>query len=367
MSDPGLGGPLPAVSADSRPWLRSRWPNIAGWVISAAALAYVLSRVHLSELRQSLSGITWWLVIAAMVVEIAPRVLEAIRWRSLLQPICTRFRGLLEAIYIGTVYSSILPLSGGDVVRGVIVARRANANLTQVLTTELVERVVDAGAILLVMWFALRGLTLPRSLQIVRIVIEVGVGVAVAGGILLAIRREYLLTRMRGWNAPNRLLRRIRSVGIDLVRALGWTRPTAMLVALLAALAAAVVNVMAYWLMLRAYHIQLSPVQAAGLFAIVMIGTFLPGTPGNVGSWQFFCTIGLQLFGLSAARAAGFSIVAYFIWTIPPLLLGLVALATSSFRWSELRADRFEPSIQMGGVCEPGRPGKRRKNGGDAA
>ena len=366
MSRPGLNGPPPAVPTDSRPWLRARWPNIVGWAVSAAALAYVLSRVHLSELRQGLAGITWWLMIAAVVVEIAPRVLEAIRWRILLQPICTHFRGVLEAIYIGTVYSSILPLSGGDVVRGVIVARRAGANLTQVLTTELVERVVDAGAILLVMWFALRGLTLPKSLQIVRIVIEVGVGAAVAGGILLAIRREYLLTRMRRWDSSNRLLRRIRSVGMDLVRALGWTRPVAMLVALLAALAAAVVNVTAYWLMLRAYHIQLSPIQAAGLFAIVMIGTFLPGTPGNVGSWQFFCTIGLQLFGLGAARAAGFSIVAYFIWTIPPLLMGMVALGTSSFRWSDLQSDRAEPSIQVGGVCEPGRPGKKRRAGGDA-
>ena len=98
-----------------------------------------------------------------------------------------------------------------------------------------------------------------------------------------------------------------------------------------------------------------------------MIGTFLPGTPGNVGSWQFFCTIGLQLFGVGAARAAGFSIVAYFIWTIPPLLMGLVALALSPFRWSELRTGRPEPSIQVGGVCETDAPGKKSRTGGDAA
>ena len=37
-----------------------------------------------------------------------------------------------------------------------------------------------------------------------------------------------------------------------------------------------------------------------------MIGTILPGTPGNIGSWPFFCVLGLQLFGVAAARAAGF-------------------------------------------------------------
>ena len=364
MTKPAQKSTPVSAEGGKRRW--ARWPNIAGWVVSAAALAYVLSRVHISELRHGLSGITWWMVIAAVLLEIVPRVLEAVRWRSLLQPICIRFGELLQAIYIGTVYSSILPLSGGDVVRGVIVARKARVSLTQVLSTELVERVVDALAILLVVWFALRGLILPRALQVVRIVIEIGVGVAVAAGILLAVRRASLLARFQRWNASNRMLRRVRSIGLDLVRALGWTRLTALLVTFSAALSAAAVNVTAYWFMLHAYHILLSPIQAAGLFSIVMIGTFMPGTPGNVGSWQFFCTIGLQLFGVGATLAAGFSIVAYFIWTVPPLLMGLGTLAFSPFRWSELQTGPREPSMAVAGACDVRTPGKKPRKGGDA-
>ncbi len=335
-------------------------------MISAAALGYVLSRIRLSQLGADLAGVTWWLVATAIVAEVLPRILEAVRWRSLLQPICTRFSGLLQAIYIGTVYSSILPLSGGDVVRGVIVARTARANLTQVLSTEVVERVVDAAAIVLVVWFALRGLVLPRALQIVRIVLEVGVGVAIAGAVYLGFRRRELLARIEGWGPGNRLVRRIRSVGLDLVQALGWTRPAALLVATGSALAAAVVNVVAYWLLLTAYHLPLSPIQAAGLFAIVMIGTFLPGTPGNVGSWQLFCTVGLQLFGVGSTRAAGFSIVAYFIWTIPPLVIGFICLGVSHLKWSDLRTGRPEPSIQTGGMCKTPRSMNKLETGGDA-
>jgi uncharacterized membrane protein YbhN (UPF0104 family) len=230
-----------------------------------------------------------------------------------------------------------------------------------------VDRVVDAVAIILVVWFALRGLALPQALRVVRILLEVGVGVAIAGGLVVIIRRVDLVRRLQGWTAANPVSRRIRSVGLDVVQAIGWVRPKAMMVAMAAALAAAVVNVAAYWLMLRAYHINLSWIQAAGLFAIVMVGTFLPGTPGNVGSWQFFCTIGLQLFGVAAAKAAGFSIVAYFIWTIPPLLIGFVALVFSPFSWSELRTRGPEPPIQVGGVCETGRRGKKSRTGGDAS
>ena len=344
MTAPTRAAASAATSGEGRKRRWARWPNILGWAISAGALAYVLSRVHLSELGRGLSGVTWWMMIAAVVVETVPRLLEAVRWRSLLQPVCTRFTDLFQAIYIGTVYSSILPLSGGDVVRGVIVARRAGASLTRVLSTELVERVVDALAIILVVWFALRGLVLPEALRVVRIFLEVGVGVSIAAGIFLAVRRVGILSRLHAWNASNRVLRRVRLVGLDLVHALGWTRLTAVLVTFFAALAAAAVNVTAYWLILHAYHILLSPMQAAGLFAIVMIGTFMPGTPGNVGSWQFFCTIGLQLFGVGATEAAGFSIVAYFIWTVPPLLMGIGALAFSPFRWSELQSGPRRPS-----------------------
>jgi glycosyltransferase 2 family protein len=367
VSDADPKAPPPAPAGAHKGWFRSHWPTIVGWVISGAALGYVLSRIQLSELRKDLGGITWWLVIAAIAVEVVPRVLEALRWRSLLQPICTRFKGLLQTIYIGTLYSGILPLSGGDVVRGVIVARSARANLTQVLSTEVVERVVDAVAIVLVVWFALRGLALPKALYIVRILLEVGVGLAIAGGLLLVVRRMVLRDRLQRWVTGNRVLRRLRSVGLDLVQAIGWVRPKALLLAFGAALAAAIVNVTAYWLMLQAYHLQLSPIQAAGLFAIIMIGTFLPGTPGNVGSWQFFCTVGLQLMGIGATRAAGFSIVAYFIWTVPPVLIGVVALALSPFKWSQLRTGQPEPSIQVGGVCEDDRRGKKRTIGGDGA
>jgi hypothetical protein len=131
-------------------------------------------------------------------------------------------------------------------------------------------------------------------------------------------------------------------MGLDVVDTAGYVGVKSMAVTMAAALAAIVINVMTYWLLLRAYHISLNPLQAAGLFAIVMIGTFLPNTPGNVGPWQFFCAIGLEIFSVSAATAAGFSLVAYVVWTIPPILMGAAALATSPFKWSELRKREAE-------------------------
>ncbi|MCL5736751.1 MAG: flippase-like domain-containing protein [Actinobacteria bacterium] len=145
---------------------RSRWLTYASWAISAAALAYVLARLRFGELSKEVAGITWWLVAAAIVVEIIPRVLEALRWGYLLRPLKTGFPALLQAVYVGTLYSGVLPFSGGDVVRGAIIARKHGVSLTRVLSTELIERVADAFAIILVVWITLRGLALPYALRI---------------------------------------------------------------------------------------------------------------------------------------------------------------------------------------------------------
>jgi phosphatidylglycerol lysyltransferase len=56
-----------------------------------------------------------------------------------------------------------------------------------------------------------------------------------------------------------------------------------------------------------------------------------------VGPWQFFCVLALGLFGVDPATAAGFSLVAFVLLTVPLVAGGAIALATSPFSWSELR------------------------------
>ncbi len=324
----------------------SHWITIAGWLISAAALTYVLARVRFSELAKEVRGIAWWMIALAVVVEILPRVLESIRWEYLLRPIKVRLIHLFNAVYVGTLYSGILPLSGGDVVRAVIVARQSKTSLTRVLSTELIERVSDAIAIILLVWFTLRGLTLPYALRIALAVMEVGVGVAVAAGLFLAARQQNLRGHLNRWQPHPRIVVRLRMIALELVGAAERMSVRKMLVAIVTALMAAAVNVTAYWLILHAYHIQLSWLHAAAVFAIVMIGTFLPNAPGNAGTWQFFCAVGLQLFGISAARAAGYSLVAFFVWTVPPVLMGAGALLFSPFKWSDLRSRHPEQAAR---------------------
>jgi hypothetical protein len=80
----------------------------------------------------------------------------------------------------------------------------------------------------------------------------------------------------------------------------------------------------------------------AAVLLIINFGVALPNAPANVGSYQFFCVLGLTLFGVEKTQAAGFSIVAHLLMTIPFLLCGFIALARSGLSVSDIRSGTSE-------------------------
>ena len=86
---------------------------------------------------------------------------------------------------------------------------------------------------------------------------------------------------------------------------------------------------LAFWLAMLAYGLRLSPLAAAAVFAIVHVGSSLPGVPGNIGTYQFFTVLGLVLFGIDKTSAAGFSLVVFVLMSVHIWVFGFWALRRS--------------------------------------
>jgi len=69
------------------------------------------------------------------------------------------------------------------------------------------------------------------------------------------------------------------------------------------------------------------------------LGTAVPNAPANVGSYQFFTALGLTLFGVDKATAAGFSIVVFLALTIPLWIIGFIALTASGMNLKRVRLE----------------------------
>lgn len=320
-----------------RAFLRSRWFNWLTYAIAAGALAYVLLNVRFDDLAHGVSNMIWWPIVLAVVLQIAPRALQAWRWAYLLRPIKIRLRLLFHAIYVATLMSGVLPVCPSDLVRGVLVARRTRTGTARIFTSQAVERVADGIALALVTWLAVRGLELPAALDKALLAFIALIGVGVIIGIVTMLKHRRLHAFVDRREPAGRAGKTLKTASLDIlagIRAIkAWTMP----VSISAGVGILVMQVVTMWLMLYAYRIDLSLFEAAALFGIITLGTLIPNAPGKIGSWQFFCILGLGLLGVPATHAAGFSMIAFAIWTLPSLLWGAVAMVLSPVSWASLR------------------------------
>jgi hypothetical protein len=65
---------------------------------------------------------------------------------------------------------------------------------------------------------------------------------------------------------------------------------------------------------------------------IVRLGTLIPNTPSNIGTYQFFVVLGLSLLGVNKEDAAGFSAVVFVVLTVPLWIIGLCAISRTGIK-----------------------------------
>jgi hypothetical protein len=95
--------------------------------------------------------------------------------------------------------------------------------------------------------------------------------------------------------------------------------------------------VLGLWAMMMADGLQLPFLAAIVVLLIINLGVSLPNAPANVGSYQFFCVLGLSVFQVEKTTATSFSIFAFLALTIPFIFLGFVGLVRSGLSLKSMR------------------------------
>ena len=76
---------------------------------------------------------------------------------------------------------------------------------------------------------------------------------------------------------------------------------------------------------------------AVVVLLIINLGVSLPNAPANLGSYQFFCVLGLSVFEVEKTTATGFSFFAFLALTLPLAFLGFAALLRSGISLRSMR------------------------------
>ena len=324
------------------------WRYAVGWLLAAAGLIWVLHDVHLSRLLGQLAGIDWRWVAVAMVCDMLSYLVQAVRWQLLLEPVGKiSLLQAIQAIYAGLFTNEVLPMRPGEFVRSYIASRWVGASLVTILPSIILERLFDGVWIAMGIGLAAIFAPLPEDL------IEAGetfgavIALFVALFIYLVLRRPR--PRRGGRQADRGLarwkpLRAIAGLFNGLSEGLREaSRTKEFYLAFALSLPFLALQAITMWLIMVGYGLRLSIWVGVAVYVIVGLGTALPNTPANVGSYQFFTVLGLTLFGVDKTSATGFSLVVFTLLSLPLLSIGFLALSRSGMSLAAIREELRRP------------------------
>src|SRR3989337_1235194 len=130
-----------------------RWQFWLGVFISVAFLYLALRGLHLGEVWSALGSANYWWLIPGVAVYFLAVWVRAWRWHYLLRPVeSVPTRDMFPIVAIGYMGNNIYPARAGEVLRAVVLKRRAGVSVSASLATIIVERIFD-GVVMLAFVF----------------------------------------------------------------------------------------------------------------------------------------------------------------------------------------------------------------------
>ncbi len=308
------------------------------WVIAVGAalglLGWFLSGVQWDETLAVLARARWSLLLAAAALLVFEYALRSWRWAYLVEDLDpdVGFYDLWAATSIGATFNTFLPLRGGDLVRVAVLAKQRRLPFTAVLSTTIVEKLLDAfglvAALMAMLWF------LPPDIAESGFVAQLSSGGMWIAGMAMVLLVVTLLMGTRGAQLgfyrllgplpkPVRarvflqfkaLVAGLSAIGspLRLVPGLGLT------LAILANGWAAIICAF------MAFGLDLPYITGLFVELAVFLSVAIPQAPGFIGLFQVVLEETMGLFGASVGEAQAMAIVLWALYFLPITIVGAI-------------------------------------------
>ena len=289
------------------------------WVLGLLGVVLALRVVlHFPwhETASALVGVDGWLLLAALLVNLVSPIAKGWGWHLLLSAVApNRWWVAQEANLVGTAVTIVGVGVSGEAARVSLLVQRDRVPVRAAVLSVVGARVVEALGLALFVVVAPLALHLSQTLR----------GLQMGGGVLLLA--VLAMTRFRVWGRlVSRLPHALRAGAIELAQ-MGWggrlVVPTAL----------AMVNWAAQWgayyLVLRATHIDAPPAASFTALIAVNLGGIIRLTPANVGVMQAAMAGALLPFGVEAQHGVAAGLALQAVQVLPILAFGLAVVGRS--------------------------------------
>ena len=319
-------------------------------ILTILLLAFFLRNANLRQVWAEVRHAELILLIAATIMQASTLLVRALRWQYLLLPIGrVRLSTAFRTTVLGFAASFLLPARAGEFLRPYLLARREGLSATATFATVVLERLLDASAVLVLfgsfLLFFDPGMTAIDSrvfgaMKVGGALSAVGAVVALCTIFLLAGHPEKLGRAALKVDhvLPVWVAHSVSSVVQRFTEGLAVMRqPIQLLVAVMLSFPLWLSIAVGIWLVTRAFHIELPYTGSFLLMVLLVVGVSVP-TPGGIGGFHAAYQIGVTAFYAAPNdQAVGAALLLHAVSFVPVTLLGVVYMAQDGLNLSRIR------------------------------
>jgi glycosyltransferase 2 family protein len=313
-----------------------RWGRaLAGLAVAVLFVALLARRINWAEVRQLIAGADWLLLLLALLALAGDMSARITRWWWMLRPVQPglSWTSCARPFLASLAINNTVPLRAGDVVRVLGFQRSLRVPAAHVAGTLVLERMLDLLVLLLILFLSLSGTSgvLPESfLMLVNLAGAITLVALLTLTLVPSIISRFvqsMVTRLFGGRS---WAERVNHLVVQLTQSLALLRSPSMAFRLLGmSLLAWLLEGAVFAYVLQSLHIPVPWIAAWLSLAAATLATLLPSSPGYVGTFDYFASLGLTAYGARFSSAAAFALVAHLVLWLPVTMAGLCALLWS--------------------------------------
>jgi hypothetical protein len=308
------------------------WKSARKWLpgvlISLAAIAAILYFVDLQRFVDAIRSANYWLLLAFAASSIVWLAVRGVVWRTLLRGRAS-YRDVFLTLAEGYLLNNFLPFRLGEVGRAFLLGRKAKLGFMDVLSTIVIERVVDLAFSAAILLSAVPFVVGAAGAEPIAIVI----GALVVAGLVIL----YLLARNhdRALGLFNRLTSRwpkFQKMGDDLLAPLfsglailtdGWLFVRFLLWMTLDW----AIAIGQFYLLILAFFPGALPAWSLFGLGAVAFGNAIPSMPGAIGTFEAALAGALTLVSHNESASLALAVTDHLFSYLISGVIGLYALS----------------------------------------
>lgn len=322
-----------------------KWIRLIGVVAAFIVLILMFRKTDPHDVWDAITHMDAWYLLPVLIGTLAMPLARALRLQYVMAPHHNIPGRRIFAVYnVGQMLNIMMPVLTGQVARVLLFSRTLGVTKTFAFTMVILEVLFD-GVVLFVMVFGASFLFVMPDWMV-----RGEVMIFIATALLLGFFYFLLHHGKRSggppnWfhrHAPKRLVTEWDNIKTSFLAGLNMLKSTKhLLLVSLLSLASWIAHALMVLFLIRAFEFDI-PFWGAMIILIVnTIIIMVPVSPGNIGTFQLACIVGLSFFGVSKDQALGFSILLHIAEVGPVFVLGTISSFSEHVRISEFRTEEL--------------------------